>query len=122
MPVAGRDNLVKIAFFEEWSADWGEMQINIAKFPPHDLRPLLKGLPDDLCQCPHWGYLFKGKILVRYSDHEEMIEAGQAFYMPPGHAPEALEECEVLQLSPSEKLRESMSVMSRNMVAMQSPA
>lgn len=21
-----------------------------------DLRPALKGLPGDLCQCPHWGY------------------------------------------------------------------
>ena len=22
-----------------------------------DATPLLKGLPDDSCQCPHWGYL-----------------------------------------------------------------
>ena len=21
-----------------------------------DLAPLLKGLPGDSCQCPHWGY------------------------------------------------------------------
>jgi hypothetical protein len=21
-----------------------------------DATPLLKGLPDDQCQCPHWGY------------------------------------------------------------------
>jgi hypothetical protein len=25
-----------------------------------DLAPMLKGLPDDRCQCPHWGYVFKG--------------------------------------------------------------
>ena len=24
-----------------------------------DFRPALSGLPDDLCQCPHWGYLLK---------------------------------------------------------------
>ena len=22
-----------------------------------DLAPLLKGLPGDSCQCPHWGYM-----------------------------------------------------------------
>jgi hypothetical protein len=24
-----------------------------------DLGPALKGLPDDRCQCPHWGYLLR---------------------------------------------------------------
>src|SRR5438105_15000715 len=52
-----------------------------------DLAPLLKGLPDDMCQCPHWGYMFKGRQTVQYKDHEEVFEAGDAFYMPPGHAP-----------------------------------
>lgn len=23
-----------------------------------DATPMLKGLPDDSCQCPHWGYVF----------------------------------------------------------------
>ena len=27
-----------------------------------DLRPATKGLPDDLCQCPHWGYVLKGRV------------------------------------------------------------
>ena len=26
-------------------------------------------------------------MIVRYADHEEVCEAGDAFYMPPGHAP-----------------------------------
>ena len=25
-----------------------------------DLAPLLKGLPGDSCQCPHWGYMLAG--------------------------------------------------------------
>jgi hypothetical protein len=25
-----------------------------------DLTPLLKGLPGDSCQCPHWGYVTAG--------------------------------------------------------------
>ena len=26
-----------------------------------DIAPLFRGLPDDRCQCPHWGYVVKGK-------------------------------------------------------------
>ncbi len=55
-----------------------------------DLAPMLKGLPGDSCQCPHWGYLFKGQMTVRYADHEDVIEPGDAFYMPPGHIPRRL--------------------------------
>src|SRR5664279_1990966 len=25
----------------------------------HDMAPLLVGLPDDHCPCPHWGYVLK---------------------------------------------------------------
>jgi quercetin dioxygenase-like cupin family protein len=45
---------------------------------------LLKGLPDDRCQCPHWGYVFKGKMTARYADRDEVYEAGDAFYTPVG--------------------------------------
>jgi len=102
----------------EGAGDWGDLTIDFAAFPPHNLAPLLKGLQDDRCQCPHWGYLFKGKILVRYADHEELIEAGQAFYMPAGHVPEALEECELLQFSPTGPRLEVVQAMGRNAQAM----
>src|SRR6186997_2129278 len=52
-----------------------------------DHAPLLKGLPDDRCQCPHWGYVLKGRMTFRYADREEVFEAGDAFYAPPGHVP-----------------------------------
>ncbi len=55
----------------------------------HSLAPLLRGLPGDSCQCPHWGYLLAGKITVSYADHEETYQAGDAFYMTPGHVPAA---------------------------------
>jgi hypothetical protein len=44
-----------------------------------DLAPMLKGLPDDRCQCPHWGYVFKGEMTVSYADHEEVIAPEEAF-------------------------------------------
>ena len=52
-----------------------------------DGTPLLKGLPGDRCQCPHWGYVLKGRLTYRFADHEEVFEAGDAFYLPPGHVP-----------------------------------
>ena len=33
-----------------------------------DLAPMLKGLPGDSCQCPHWGYVTAGRLTVRYAD------------------------------------------------------
>ncbi|MGW0859709.1 PspA-associated protein PspAA, partial [Streptomyces sp. NPDC002690] len=27
-----------------------------------DMGPALVGLPGDLCSCPHWGYMLKGKL------------------------------------------------------------
>jgi hypothetical protein len=79
-----------------------------------DLAPLLKGLPDDLCQCPHWGYMFKGKQIVRYKDHEEVFEAGDAFYMPPGHAPAAVAGSEFLIMSPADELARTQAVIQKN--------
>lgn len=102
----------------EGAATWGDLRLDFAKFPPHNLAPMLKGLPDDRCQCPHWGYLFKGAIVVRYADHEETIREGQAFYMAPGHVPEAIEACELIQFSPATELAEVIEVMNRNAQAM----
>lgn len=51
-----------------------------------DVTGLLEGLEDDLCQCPHWGYIVDGSLHVRYGDGtEEVNEAGEAVYWPPGH-------------------------------------
>jgi hypothetical protein len=84
-----------------------------------DGTPMLKGLPDDRCQCPHWGYVLKGKLTFRFADHEEVFEAGDAFYLPPGHVPLADAGSELLQFSPSEELRVTEEAMMKNMREMQ---
>ncbi len=71
-----------------------------------DFAPALVGLPDDLCQCPHWGYLLKGRVKMRTKDGDEVYEAGQSFYWPPGHAPEALEDSEYVDFSPTDEFNE----------------
>ena len=80
----------------------------------HSLAPLLRGLPGDSCQCPHWGYLLAGKITVSYADHAETYEAGDAFYMTPGHIPAAEAGTEFIQFSPRDQLAETIAVMKVN--------
>jgi hypothetical protein len=83
-----------------------------------DLAPMLKGLPDDRCQCPHWGYVFSGTLTWRYADREEVCEAGSAYYAPPGHTPSATQGSEFLQISPAEDLRPVEAAVMKNMQAM----
>ena len=80
-----------------------------------DLEPFLKGLPGDSCQCPHWGYMLAGRLTVRYGDHEKVIEAGDAFYMSPGHVPAAQAGSEFVMFSPQEKLAVSEAAFKANM-------
>jgi hypothetical protein len=37
----------------------------------HSLALLLRGLPGESCQCPHWGYLLAGTLTVSYGDRKE---------------------------------------------------
>ena len=69
-----------------------------------DFRPALAGLPDDRCQCPHWGYMISGRVRMHTADGELEYEAGQAFYWAPGHAPEALEDSDYVDFSPTGEL------------------
>ena len=85
-----------------------------------DATPLMKGLPDDRCQCPHWGYVVSGKVTFRFADREEVFEAGDAFYTPPGHVPVKHEPgTELVIFSPAEELHKTEAVMMQNMLAMQ---
>jgi hypothetical protein len=85
-----------------------------------DQTPLLKGLPDDRCQCPHWGYVTKGRLTFRFADRDETFEAGDAFYLAPGHVGVANEpNTEYVQFSPSDELREVSAVIQKNMEQMQ---
>ena len=42
-----------------------------------DDAEFLKGLPDDACQCEHWGYLFKGTMKFRHSNGHEQVVSGR---------------------------------------------
>ncbi len=103
------------------SEDLEDYTVNFVTFRENiDHAPLLKGLPDDQCQCPHWGYVIKGKMTYRFGDREEVFEAGDAYYAPPGHIPVHNEPgTEFLHFSPAEELRQTNEVIMKNMQAMQ---
>ena len=58
-------------------------------------------------------------MTFRFGDREEVFEAGDAFYAPPGHIPVRTEPgSEYVQFSPSEELRRTSEVIMANMQAM----
>ncbi|MFC5526035.1 hypothetical protein ACFPPA_09795 [Rhodanobacter ginsengisoli] len=81
-----------------------------------DIAPLLKGLENDLCQSPHWGYLLQGELTVTYADgKDERIAGGDLFYWPPGHSVKVGEDAEVILFSPQHEHGEVIDHMLRRM-------
>ena len=71
---------------ESWHEEVDGNAIEFVHFKQDiDSTPMLKGLPDDQCHCPHWGYVLKGKVTFTVDGKEEVMEPGDAFYVPPGH-------------------------------------
>jgi quercetin dioxygenase-like cupin family protein len=65
--------------------------------------------------------VLKGKVTYRFADHEEVTEAGDAFYTPPGHIPVAEAGAEFVQFSPSLELQAVAAAMLKNMQAAPRP-
>jgi hypothetical protein len=82
-----------------------------------DPAPLFRGLPDDRCQSPHWGYVVSGRLTFRYADREETFVAGDAYYGAPGHTPLVYAGTEVVEFSPSDLFGATMEVVGRNLEA-----
>ena len=66
-----------------------------------DIAPLLKGLDDDACHSPHWGFVSSGELVVSYTDgREETCVGDDLFYWPPGHSVRVVRDAEVILFSP----------------------
>jgi hypothetical protein len=100
-------------------ADWGGMTAEIGSFVGGvDPAPFFHGLPDDRCQCPHWGYVIAGQIRYRFADREEVFNAGDVYYVGPGHLPLIGDGTEFVEFSPADLLQETMEVVGRNFETM----
>jgi len=102
---------------EVHSAEWGDYNVSFMKELQEvgDFSPLLKGLPDNMCHAPHWGYMFKGKMVMKFKDREETIKAGEAFYMEAPHVPTYTEKgTEYVVFTPKKLMNEVMGVVMEN--------
>ena len=82
-----------------------------------DLAGLFRGLPDDRCEFPRWGYVINGRVAFRLTDREETYEAGDAYYVPPGHTPIHYAGTELIEFSPTDILAQTMAVVMGNLRA-----
>lgn len=95
-----------------------EFTVSFETFPiASDPSPLFVGLPDDRCQCPHWGYVVHGSFSANYADREETFHAGDAYYLRPGHLTKLGAGAEVVEFSPTRNLQQTMAVVGANMAA-----
>lgn len=76
--------------------------IDIAE--PMDLSFLFKGLPHDLCNSPHWGYVIDGSLRVIYQDEkQDTVKAGEVFYWPELHTGVVDDSVKFVDFSPDEE-------------------
>ncbi len=81
-----------------------------------DFTPLLVGLPNDQCQCPHWGYVVQGSITVRYANgEEETSRSGDVFYWPGGHTGWTDAGVTLLEFSPTAEILPVLDHLSKQL-------
>ena len=84
---------------------------------PIDPTPLFRGLPDDMCQCRHQGYVISGQLTFKTKDGPLDVAAGEAFDVDPGHLPVMQGGCEWVQFTATADQRKTDEVIRRNAAA-----
>jgi hypothetical protein len=66
-----------------------------------DTTPLFKGLEGDLCQCPHWGFVLRGRLTTTDANGaRETVTAHDLFHWPAGHNVKVDADAEIVMFSP----------------------
>jgi hypothetical protein len=69
-----------------------------------DTTPLFQGLEGDLCQCPHWGFVLRGRLTTTdAAGARETVNANDLFYWPPGHNVKVEADAEIVMFSPQQE-------------------
>ena len=82
-----------------------------------DPTPLFRGLPDDMCQCRHQGYIVSGRLTFKTKHGPLDVAAGEAFDVPPGHIPLPQAGCEWVQFTATADQRKTDEAIRRNTAA-----
>ncbi|WP_373514585.1 cupin domain-containing protein [Persicitalea sp.] len=100
--------------------NYGGMTVCFNEMPKGtDFTPLLQGLDHDSCHCPHWGYVIEGTMLVKYDDgSEEVLRAGDVFYLPSGHTAIVQEAIKFIEFSPTKEYNEVITHVGKKMAEM----
>jgi quercetin dioxygenase-like cupin family protein len=62
------------------------------------------------------GYVLEGRLKFTFANgHDEIYEAGDAYYAPPGHTPTLYAGSRVVEFSPTTELQQTMAVVEKNM-------
>ena len=77
--------------------------------------PLFAGLPDDRCQCGHWGYIISGTMRVHGREGARDFDAGELYYWEPGHNLEAVTDAEYVEITRTEDYDALMAHCKRGM-------
>lgn len=98
--------------FESRQTQWGDLNVALESIAGGmDATELFSSLPDGRCQCPHWGYLVSGRFRVKYADREEVVSAGEAYYLDPGHIPVVEEDVVLVEFSPLGEYQKTMAAL-----------
>ena len=66
-----------------------------------DTTPLVVGLENHQCQCPHWGFVIRGRLTTTDAvGKQETVNANDLFYWPPGHNVRVDADAEIVMFSP----------------------
>ena len=96
-------------------AEWGDMRVGYETYlTDFDDAELLEVFPDNRCPCPHWGYLLAGRMVVRYADREDVVNAGELYYMAPGHTMACDAGTVLIEFSPREEFRKLTEIAEKN--------
>jgi hypothetical protein len=90
------------------SAQWGDLEVGFTTTGVGDHSAVYQGLPGGVCPCPHYGYVFTGRIRCVYPGSnwpDEIAETGDAYFFNPGHYLIYEAVTEALELNPAAALQ-----------------
>ncbi len=94
------------------SAQWGDLEVGFTSLQqPANIAVMYEGLPGSVCPCPHYGYVFSGRVRCVYPGSDlpdEVAEGGDAYFFESGHYLVYEEPSQVLEFNPAAALQRVM--------------